>query len=62
MLRSFRESVNKAVTRAVIFTRYKRWLGLTDAKSKTLHKIHYDASTGYSSIDELQRRSSFNKK
>ena len=60
--KSFRERVDKAVTRAVIGTKYKLGLGLTDAKRKTLDKIYYDASTGYSSIDELQRRSGFNKK
>ena len=60
--KSFRQRVEKAVTRAVIGTKYKLGLGLTDTKRKTLDKIYYDASTGYSSIDELQRRSGFNTK
>ena len=60
--KSFRERVDKAVTRAVIGTTYKLGLGLTDSKRKTLDKSYYDASTGYSSIDELKRRSGFNKK
>ena len=59
--KSFRERVDKAVTRAVIGTKYKLGPGLTDAKRKTLDKIYYDASTGYSSIDELKKRSGFNK-
>ena len=50
------------MNRAVIGTKYKLGLGLTDTKRKTLDKIYYDASTGYSSIDELQRRSGFNTK
>ena len=50
------------MTRGVIGTKYKLGLGLTDPKREILDKIYYDASTGYSSIDELQMRSGFNKK
>ena len=43
------------MNRAVIGTKYKLGLGITDPKRETLDKIYYDVNTGYSSIDELQR-------
>ena len=59
---NFRERMDKAVTKALISTKYKLGLGLTDSKRKTFDKIYYDANTGYSSIQELQRRGGLNRK
>ena len=55
--KNFRERVDKAVTRTLIGTKYKLGLGLTDDQKQTLDDIYYNAKTGYSSINELQRRS-----
>ena len=67
--KNFRERVDKAVTRTLIGTKYKLGLGfqsggagLTDDQKQTLDDIYYNTKTGYSSINELQRRSGLKKK
>ena len=55
--KNFRESVDKAVTRTLISTKYKLGLGLTD--------IYYNTKTGYSSINDkktiLQHQETYTK-
>ena len=60
--KNFCERVDKAVTRTLIGTKYKLGLGLTDDQKQTLEYIYYNTKTGYSSINELQRRSGLKKK
>ena len=55
---NLRERVDKAITKTLISTKYKLGLGIND----TLNEIYYDPKTGYSSIDELKRRSGINKR
>ena len=60
--KNFRERVDKAVTRTLIATKYKLGLGLADDQKQTLDDIYYNAKTGSSSINELQRRSGLKKR
>ena len=54
---SFREKVDRKLSQGIIDTKYNLGLGLSDDQKQTLDDVYHNIKTGYSSINELQRRS-----
>ena len=65
--KSFREKFDRKLIQGIIGTKHMLRLNinggeLTEKQIKTLDNIYYNPKTGYSSINELQRRSKLKKK
>ena len=58
--KNFRERLDKAITKTLIGTNHKLRLDLTPIRKQT-GDIYYNTKTGYSSNNELQRRSGLEK-
>ena len=60
--KNFRERLDKTFVRGAISTKRRLGLGSTEKQKQTLDSIYYTVKTGYTGVDQLQRRTGLKKK